>query len=102
MSGSERRQGAVKGILERYIEDARRRRLWVYRIRDKKWFTPDEFEVEAISIAIRDPRADDALNGYKMGDPWVGVKVRVDYAKKINDEVKSFTDKVYNYYNPTR
>ncbi len=94
MSGGERRQLGAKTAFQSYLNEARANNLWIYEKQAKRWYTPDEFEQHAIKLSLTRITGDDIRMFFALCDPIEGLKVRVDYAHKIANEVKSFADKI--------
>jgi hypothetical protein len=71
-------------------------KMWIFRQDSKTWYTPDEFREEF--ILKKHDNIHTILGHFKIMDPQVGLKQRLDLMKRTSEEIESFTKRVAAYY----
>jgi len=74
-------------------------RMWIYRQDTKAWYTPEEFKEEFIKK--KHEHIHMMLGHFKIMDPQVGLRQRLDFMRKTSEEIELFTKRVIEYYGKT-
>ena len=82
------------------VAKARENACWFCNKRYEDWMTPEEFEmlfkVHRISYGENDRTL---LDNYRMLDPRVGIRYRINIANKATADLQEFSDRVFAYFN---
>lgn len=78
------------------VHEARTAGWWIYHEPSKRWYTPEEFEAADILVTVGNRPTDKIA--YKVMNPMVGLKRRIDFLKKVSDEYFAFKKRIDDYY----
>lgn len=90
-----KRKEMPSSVLATY-KDAKVNNAWIYHVKSRKWFTPDEFFDQWDSVYIGKSMFNNNPE-FKIMNPLAAVRQRAQWVEKAGEELQSILKKLEDY-----